>query len=87
MNGALVVHPRSWYWDKYCLSSSLMIYKMAESASSEGLGGVVDNPDGFAAIHRYLDRLEKRAIKFTKGKGEALLLRKNNPILGVKVEG
>ncbi|KAK4824886.1 hypothetical protein QYF61_021126 [Mycteria americana] len=59
LNGALVVYPRSRYWGQYCLTSSLMIYMMAKSAFSEGLGRVVDTPDDFAAIHRYLDRQEK----------------------------
>jgi len=46
-------------------------------------GGVVDTPEGYAAIQRGLDRLERRVqrnlMRFTKGKCRVLYLGTNNP--------
>ncbi|GAB0186193.1 mitochondrial enolase superfamily member 1 [Grus japonensis] len=47
------------------------------------LGGVVDTPEGDAAVWRDLDKLEKWAhsnlVKFNPGKCKVLPLRRNNP--------
>lgn len=59
---------------------------MAECASSVSLGGIAGTRDGCAAIHKYLDRLEKWAVrnlkKFNKVEYKVLCSGGNNPMLG-----
>ena len=63
-----------------------MTWTRRQSAPSEDpkLRGVVDRPEGHAAIQRDLNRLDKWAdrnlVKFNKGKFKVLRLRRNNPM-------
>ncbi|KAK4826931.1 hypothetical protein QYF61_012780 [Mycteria americana] len=60
------MYPRDRYYGQYCLISSLVTWIVDKSALSTilhmiKLGGVVDTPDGCAAISRHPDRQEMQS--------------------------
>lgn len=58
-------------------------YTLSKFAGNSNLGEATDGPEGYAAIQRDLDRLEKQTgrnlIKLSKRKYEVLPLWRNNP--------
>jgi len=58
---------------------------LSKFADERKLRGVVDTPEGCAAIHQDLDRLESwsewNLMRFNKSKGRVLHLRRKNPML------
>jgi len=84
-----MVYPKGEQWVQSCLASSLMIWitgqcSLKKFVDDTKLGGVSDTPEGFAAVQRNLNRLEKRAernlMKFIKEKCKVLYLGNNNLI-------
>ncbi|KAK4832341.1 hypothetical protein QYF61_021870 [Mycteria americana] len=78
---------RGQYWVQSSSVSSLMVVgalcTLSKFADDTKLGEVDDTPEGFAAIQRGLDRLEKwvnrNIIKFSERKCKVLHLARNNP--------
>ena len=56
-------YKRGHYWAEYSLMSSLMTWTtecmLSNYPGDTKLGGMADIPDGWAAIQRDLDRMEK----------------------------
>lgn len=78
-------------WGLYCLMSLFVTWVigpciLSKFADDAELGEMADSPDGYAAIQRDLDGLEKwenrTARKFSKRKCKVLHLGRDKPVLG-----
>lgn len=84
---SLLEYPRSQHQGQYCSTSLLITWTIGQCplsklAGSIKLGEVVDAPEGFAAIERDLQRLEKQMdrnlMKLNTGKHQVSHLGRNN---------